>query len=192
MDPKEYIKKAIRTESPAVGAMERIINNNKLRYTLVNVMQKMINNGSDLDKLKKITFYNKDDSSLKNARFMPDRRWDGLEFMDETFTRVLHGVMGVATESSELLQALICIGDHDEIERRDDIDVVNIAEEIGDVLWYLAIICDALDFDLSELMDRNIRKLQGRFPEKFDEDLAENRDLENERNILEQDDPKDE
>lgn len=35
-------------------------------------------------------------------------------------------------------------------------------DELGDVLWYAARLADELDFDLSEVMERNLAKLKGR------------------------------
>ena len=66
-----------------------------------------------------------------------------------------------------------------------DLDVVNVKEEAGDILWYLAILFDELDTTFEEEMDRVINKLRTRFPEKFTESDAFNRDLEQERNVLE-------
>jgi ribosomal protein S17E len=51
----------------------------------------------------------------------------------------------------------------------------------------VAIAMDELGTDFETEMKRNIEKLKARYPEKFEENLAENRDLEKEREILEQD-----
>ena len=42
-------------------------------------------------------------------------------------------------------------------------------EEAGDVAWYLAYLCTALDADLSDVMQANIDKLAIRYPEGFTE-----------------------
>lgn len=42
-----------------------------------------------------------------------------------------------------------------------------------------------LNIDLNNAMEKNIAKLKGRYPEKFDADLAQNRNLLKERSILE-------
>ena len=39
---------------------------------------------------------------------------------------------------------------------------VDIAKELGDVLWYLAVLSDELGYDLSEIMEMNIEKLESR------------------------------
>ena len=89
--------------------------------------------------------------------------------------------MGLVTESAELMDAL-----KKSTYYGRDLDVVNVKEEAGDILWYLAILFDELDTTFEEEMDRVINKLRTRFPEKFTESDAFNRDLEQERNVLEQ------
>lgn len=37
-----------------------------------------------------------------------------------------------------------------------------IIDELGDVLWYAARLADELEFDLDEVMERNLAKLKGR------------------------------
>ena len=62
------------------------------------------------------------------------------------------------------------------------------SEEIGDIAWYgFGIFPDASEIPPGQILDTNIGKLAKRYPEKFDDFLAqqENRDLEAEREILE-------
>jgi NTP pyrophosphatase (non-canonical NTP hydrolase) len=93
---------------------------------------------------------------------------------------LLHGAIGIATEAGELLDAL-----KKHIYYNKELDKVNISEEIGDVLWYAALLCNCLEIDMRDVMDTNIAKLKARYPEKFDEDKAENRNLKKERRVLE-------
>ncbi|MBK9284946.1 MAG: nucleoside triphosphate pyrophosphohydrolase family protein [Sphingobacteriaceae bacterium] len=64
-------------------------------------------------------------------------------------------------------------------------DPINAAEEIGDIFWYLAEACAALKIKPSEILKRNIEKLKVRYPNKYSDYNAENRNLEKEREILE-------
>ena len=57
-----------------------------------------------------------------------------------------------------------------------DIDYDHMAEEAGDVLWYLAEIADALDVTLEDIAQRNIDKLRKRYPDGFDPERSRNRD----------------
>ena len=48
--------------------------------------------------------------------------------------------------------------------------------ELGDILWYVAQACMALDISLDEITDMNIDKLSKRFPDGyFSEYYSENR-----------------
>lgn len=88
--------------------------------------------------------------------------------------------MGCVTESGELLDAL-----KKSMFYGRELDVTNLKEEAGDILWYLAILFDELDTDFPTEMTRVINKLKVRFPDKFTEEAANNRDLEAERKTLE-------
>jgi phosphoribosylglycinamide formyltransferase 2 len=95
-------------------------------------------------------------------------------------SRLLHGVSGCVTEAGELEDALKkCIFYGKEL------DLVNLAEEVGDVMWYLAILLDELGSSFEEVTTINIRKLKGRYPNKFSSERALNRNLDKERDILE-------
>ena len=94
-------------------------------------------------------------------------------------TRLLHATIGFATESSEMLEAILNQFSGEELDR------VNMAEEIGDLEWYKAIALDALGADEAVIRERNIAKLKARFPGKFSADRAINRDVAAERVILE-------
>ena len=57
-----------------------------------------------------------------------------------------------------------------------DLDYDHMAEEAGDVLWYLAEIADALGLTLEDIARRNIEKLRKRYPDGFDPDRSRNRE----------------
>lgn len=94
--------------------------------------------------------------------------------------RLLHAGIGLATESGEFLDAL-----KKSIFYGKELDVVNLKEELGDVLWYMAIAMDALGTDFETEMEKNIKKLKARYGEKFTQESAEKRDLKKEREVLE-------
>ncbi len=98
---------------------------------------------------------------------------------DDGLKRLLHAGIGLSTEAGEFLDAL-----KKHIFYGKELDKVNLAEEMGDLFWYMAIVADELGFEFEEVMERNITKLKARYGEKFSEEKAENRDLNTERNIL--------
>ena len=57
-----------------------------------------------------------------------------------------------------------------------DIDYDHMAEEAGDVLWYMAELADALGTTLEDIARRNIDKLRNRYPEGFDPERSRHRE----------------
>lgn len=95
--------------------------------------------------------------------------------------RTQHGIDGIVTEAGELL-------DNSKKAKYygKPFDKVNLKEELGDLLWYIGLICDEENFTIEELQELNIAKLKKRYPDKFEKDKALNRNLEGERKVLEQ------
>lgn len=99
--------------------------------------------------------------------------------------RLLHGILGMVTEIGEFA---------DQVKRHlfygTPIDWVNLNEELGDQMWYIALLSDVCDktmgTDLTDTCKANIEKLRKRFPEKFKNFDAMNRDLAAERKVLEE------
>jgi NTP pyrophosphatase (non-canonical NTP hydrolase) len=94
--------------------------------------------------------------------------------------RLLHGALGLVTESGEFADVL-----KKHIFYGKPIDEVNLSEEVGDLFWYCAIIADALGEDFGDIMARNVAKLRARYPDKFTEYDALHRYVDAERTILE-------
>lgn len=95
--------------------------------------------------------------------------------------KIEHAAYGLVTEAGEILDAL----KKHKIYGKP-LDLVNLKEEAGDVLWYLARLATAAGFSFEEAMQANIAKLSKRYGEKFSEASALNRDTEAERKVLEQ------
>lgn len=93
----------------------------------------------------------------------------------------LHMVLGMQTEVAEIADAY-----KKTIAYLKPLDLVNVKEELGDVMWYIANLCNIHGWDLRDILATNIAKLEARYPEKFTEEHAINRNLEKEREILEQ------
>lgn len=96
---------------------------------------------------------------------------------------LLHGIVGVATESGELAEiAIAYLSEGLEY----DPDDTNVREEVGDNLWYLARLVKWAGTTFPAEMKRNIAKLRSRHTEKgFDKERDINRDLFEERKVLE-------
>jgi len=78
--------------------------------------------------------------------------------------RLLHAVVGLTTEVGELADPIkkkVFYG-----RELTDETVENLEEEIGDILWYLAIICNHFGFFFQDIMWKNINKLAKRYPDQ--------------------------
>lgn len=74
---------------------------------------------------------------------------------------LLHLVLGLVGESGEVAEKFKkWVRDADSDEAR--IDRADIAKELGDVLWYLAVLADHLDMSLDEVAAGNLAKLASR------------------------------
>ncbi len=182
-DLKQYVQDAIRTESK-IEVVSTEYNN------LLGAMQIFVAAGNMLDALKKNIFYGKEinqdgwDTNLDTISKISasvDMISDGEDHTPLIIDpRLFHALVGIATESTELIEAIIKA-----IQSNTDIDHVNVLEELGDIFWYTAIAVDTTGADWNSILDTNIAKLKKRYPEKFTVESAITRDLDGEREILE-------
>lgn len=102
------------------------------------------------------------------------------EKQDHSKVRLLHASLGIQTEGGEFADVL-----KKHLFYGRPLDYTNLREELGDLLWYIALAAKALDTTIAQLQDQNIAKLKARFGDKFSQDAAVNRDLDKERKVLE-------
>lgn len=103
-------------------------------------------------------------------RTAPSNYSEVLMPSDKTACEVIHAKLGIDSESGELADAIKkCL------IYKQPMDLENIKEECGDLLWYIALLLTATGFDMEECMQVNIDKLKIRYPEKFTEKLAKER-----------------
>ncbi|CAN5185146.1 nucleoside triphosphate pyrophosphohydrolase family protein [soil metagenome] len=76
---------------------------------------------------------------------------------DELLHRVL-GLVGEAGEIAEKFKKYIRDLDSD----MSKLDVDDMAKELGDVLWYIAVLGDYLGLSMEDIADKNIAKLASR------------------------------
>ena len=88
--------------------------------------------------------------------------------------RLLTAAVGMSAEGGEFLEIVKKIIFQGKPYNEDNVRHLKI--ELGDILWYVAQACMALDISLDEITDMNIDKLSKRFPEgHFSEYYSENR-----------------
>lgn len=139
-----------------------------------------------MDEIKKALFYGRALSTAPVSRSSASLHELPNEFGANTREQaarnvnIIHAILGVFTEAGELLEEMVKAYKADR-----PFDEVNLKEESGDIFWYLAIIARELGSDFDTFQRDNIAKLRKRFPDKFTEFDANNRDLAGERRILE-------
>jgi NTP pyrophosphatase (non-canonical NTP hydrolase) len=80
---------------------------------------------------------------------------------DDTFKDLLHWVLGINGESGEIAEKVKKII-RDKNGAVSDEDRQDLAKEIGDVLWYLAVFANQLGMSLDDIAQQNLEKLQSR------------------------------
>ena len=85
----------------------------------------------------------------------------------EKLTYTALGLMGESGEVAETIKKAFYHG--------HPLDREALSKELGDVLWYLAVMADALGLSLNQVASENIEKLRARYPEGFSEERSLNR-----------------
>lgn len=83
---------------------------------------------------------------------------------------MLNGALGITGEAGEVADLI-----KKHIFHGHDLDTDALVKEIGDVCWYVALLCTAIGVDLESVMEKNIEKLKTRYPEGFSSEASINR-----------------
>jgi NTP pyrophosphatase (non-canonical NTP hydrolase) len=86
--------------------------------------------------------------------------------------RLIISALGLAGEAGEFANLVKKRTAHG----HDDITPEVLADELGDVLWYLAEAATACGLQLEDVARQNVHKLQQRYPAGFSEERSINRD----------------
>lgn len=105
-------------------------------------------------------------NDYQRAALRTDTKGKGFEING----RLLNGLMGLNGESGECIDIL-----KKHMFHGHDLDREHLAEELGDVAWYLAVSAAALDYTLDDILRMNIEKLMKRYPHGFSEERSRNR-----------------
>ena len=84
---------------------------------------------------------------------------------------VLNGVMGLAGESGECIDMV-----KKQLFQGHLLDRDKMLDELGDVLWYIAITAAGLGIDLNDIAEHNVDKLKKRYPDGFESKRSIDRD----------------
>ena len=102
-----------------------------------------------------------------------DRLITKLHLSNADIGGIFNACLGLSGEVGETLDMIKKWIFHE--KAFDTEGVEHLKKELGDIMWYMAMMCHSLGFDLDEIMQMNIDKLRARYPEGFDVDRANNR-----------------
>lgn len=106
------------------------------------------NDGKSLDRLKSVT----------NSDFIIN------------YGEIIQGCLGLTGEAGEVADMI-----KKHIFHEKELDMMHFKKELGDVMWYIALISNSCGFNIDEIMDINIEKLSARYPNGFNSYDANNR-----------------
>jgi NTP pyrophosphatase (non-canonical NTP hydrolase) len=80
---------------------------------------------------------------------------------------LVHGALGMSGETGEVVDL---IKKHLIFDK--PLDETALKKELGDVLWYMAVLIDAIGSSFEEIMQMNSDKIDARYPNGFSEQAA--------------------
>tara|TARA_A100001234_G_C12453174_1_gene311935 strand:- start:181 stop:606 length:426 start_codon:yes stop_codon:yes gene_type:complete len=110
--------------------------------------------------------------SQTNDEFI--KRIEDLDGKNVNIARLLTAAVGISAEGGEFTELVKKIAFQGK-ELNSDVKL-HMIKEMGDVMWYMAQACMALDIDLNTVLTQNMVKLMSRYPDgTFDVYFSENR-----------------
>ena len=126
----------------------------------------------DFDKYSRFVDGVTSDSS-KDFVYLADRLVE-LDRKGANIERLTTAAVGMSAESGEFLEIvkkMVFQGKPWSVDNREHLII-----ELGDVMWYVAQACMALDVDFDDVIKGNVQKLEKRYPGgSFDIHKSENR-----------------
>lgn len=86
-------------------------------------------------------------------------------------SKIENGILGLCGETGEIADAY-----KKHLYQGHEFDRGHMAEELGDVCWYVAEMASGLGLPLEEVMAQNIEKLRKRYPDGFDAERSVHRE----------------
>lgn len=112
--------------------------------------------------------------------YMEIPRWSANDYQEaalrtannknDAYALLIEGVMGLNGEAGECIDIV-----KKYLYQGHGLDRNHLAEELGDVAWYLAVAAHAIGWKLEDIFEKNIKKLENRYPEGFEPERSVNR-----------------
>lgn len=97
------------------------------------------------------------------------RTYAGSQDLKEQLCLSALGLTGEAGEVADSVKKALFQG--------HEINNLHIAEELGDILWYIALGCNAIGYSLEDVMQMNVEKLRKRYPDGFEAERSIQREI---------------
>ena len=195
---KEYTKHALKTENIDFAGIRDRLSTAGAGHMVRVLLRSQIQVGMLMEVVKKHIFYGKPlgrfnmsmwplpqaDSQLRDEQTL-EQRVRAPEVGDRRILRLLHAVAGIVSEAGEIVEPVFKA-----VFGGKELDVSNLAEEVGDNQWYIAVLADVLRAyggpDMEQAMQGNVAKLKARYKGTgFSKDAAVTRDLDAENKARE-------
>lgn len=86
----------------------------------------------------------------------------------ELLANMIVGIFGESGEVADIVKKHLYQG--------HGLDIDHVEEELGDVMWYIANLCNLLGIKIENVLEGNYKKLVDRFPDGFSEERSVNRE----------------
>lgn len=87
------------------------------------------------------------------------------------YNLLINGVMGLCGESGECVDMV-----KKYLFQGHELNREELAKELGDVAWYLAVTAHAIGYPLDTVLEMNVKKLMDRYPDGFDPEKSVHRE----------------
>ena len=95
------------------------------------------------------------------------RRTCSIQNEKELLTLTALGIAGEAGEVVDIVKKVLY--------HAHELEISSLSKEVGDLLWYITLLCDTVGLTLDDVMQMNVEKLRKRYPDGFDPQRSQKR-----------------
>jgi len=134
----------------------------------------MTSNSKQVDTKKYTEFVDTVTSRESNEYMYFNKRCFDLHSQGLPIERLLTAALGICAEGGEFTEVVKKMTFQGKPLNEEN--VFHMKRELGDIMWYVAQACMALDTSIDEIIEMNVDKLKSRYPGgEFDVHYSENR-----------------
>lgn len=103
------------------------------------------------------------------------RTWNTDKDYESRIVNAALGLSGEAGEVADMIKKGVCHGHGINSDHPKSVSLSELAKELGDILYYVSVMANEIDYSLQEIAEININKLAKRYPEGFSVESSINR-----------------